>query len=268
MVTVHKNYFEDLLSGKVPLGEITIENLAKRPIQEIQLKEMLSLIKEVYENSRVVDTVEIDKDGIIIFHNYRNKDAIEKLKKAFVMLLEANGHLYEAKSTANMIVLTHRPDIGIKINEIVNTLKTSNTRLDKELITFMEYLKEVKSTPDIPLSLSSLGRRIGKSLMQVYENENNIKNWDQENFKKAFEIIDSKIHRESEWKVEGTSLLYIIKKCNIASQGDRFDMYLCHTGRETFKGALSYAFGNKAELEIKKLISHKDKFCEVVIKIP
>ncbi len=268
MVTVHKNYFEDLLSGKVPLGEITIENLAKRPIQEIQLKEMLSLIKEVYENSRVVDTVEIDKDGIIIFHNYRNKDAIEKLKKAFVMLLEANGHLYEAKSTANMIVLTHRPDIGIKINEIVNTLKTSNTRLDKELITFMEYLKEVKSTPDIPLSLSSLGRRIGKSLMQVYENENNIKNWDQENFKKAFEIIDSKIHRESEWKVEGKNLIYIIKKCNIASEGDKFDMYLCHTGRETFKGALDYAFGNKAELEIKKLISHKDKFCEVVIKIP
>lgn len=249
------------------MGEITIENLAKRPIQEIPLKEMLSLIKEVYENSRVVDTVEIDKDGIIIFHNYRNKDAIEKLRKTFVMLLEANGHLYEAKSTANMIVFTHRPDIGIKINEIVNTLKVSNTRLDKELITFMEYLKEVKSTPDITLSLTSLGRRIGKSLMQVYENENNIKNWDQENFKKAFEIIDSKIHRESEWKVEGKSLVYIIKKCNIASEGDMFDMYLCHTGRETFKGALSYAFGNKAELEIKKLISHKDKFCEVVIKI-
>jgi predicted hydrocarbon binding protein len=267
MVTVHKNYFEDLLSGKIPLGEITIENLAKRPIQEIPLKEILSLIKEVYETSRIVDTVEIEKDSIILFNNYRNKDAIEKLKKTFVMLLEANGHVYEAKSTSNMIVLTHRPDIGIKINEIVENLKSSNTRLDKELITFMEFLKEVKSLPDIPLSLTSLGRRIGKSLMQVYENENNIKNWDQENFKKAFEIIDSKIHRESEWKVEGKNLTYIIKKCNIASEGDKFDMYLCHTGRETFKGALSYAFGNKAELEIKKLISHKDKFCEVVIKI-
>jgi len=268
MVTVHKNYFEDLLSGKVPLGEITIETLARRPIREIPLKEMLSFIKEVYETARIVDTVEIEKDSIIIFNNYRNIDAIEKLKKTFVMLLEANGHLYEARSTANMIVLTHRPDIGIKINEIVDNLKASNTRLDKELISFMEFLKEVKCTPDIPLSLTSLGRRIGTSLMQVYENENNIKNWNQKNFKKAFEIIDSKIHRESEWKVDGKSLVYIIKKCNIASQGDKFDMYLCHTGRETFKGALSYAFGNKAELEIKKLISHKDKFCEVVIKIP
>jgi predicted hydrocarbon binding protein len=257
-----------LLSGKVPLGEITIENIAKKPIQEIPLKEMLSLIKEVYENSKIVETVEIDKDSILLFHNYRSKDTIEILKKMFVMLLEANGHLYEARSTANMIVLTHRPDIGIKINEIVDNLKASNTRLDKELITFMEFLKEVKSSPDIPISLTSLGRRIGKSLMRVYENENNIKNWGQENFKKAFEIIDSKIHRESEWKVEGKNLIYIIKKCNIASEGDKFDMYLCHTGRETFKGALDYAFGNKAELDIKKLISHKDKFCEVVIKIP
>ena len=250
------------------MGEITIENIAKRPIQEIPLKEMLSLIKEVYENSRIVETVEIDKDSILLFHNYRSKEAIEILKKMFVMLLEANGHLFEAKSTANMIVLTHRPDIGIKINEIVDNLKAGNTRLDKELIIFMEFLKEVKSNPDIPLSLTSLGRRIGKSLMQVYENENNIKIWDQENFKKAFEIIDSKIHRESEWKIDGKNLVYIIKKCNIASEADKFDMYLCHTGRETFKGSLSYAFGNKAELDIKKLISHKDKFCEVVIKIP
>lgn len=30
MVTVHRNYFEDLLSNNIPLGEITIENLAKK----------------------------------------------------------------------------------------------------------------------------------------------------------------------------------------------------------------------------------------------
>jgi predicted hydrocarbon binding protein len=268
MVTLHRNFFEDILAGKVPLGEITIENIAKRPIQDIPLREMLSLIKEVYETSRVVDAVEIEKDSIILFNNYRNKDAIEKLKKILVMLLEANGHLFEAKSTANMIVLTHRPDIGIKINEIVDNLKVSNTRLDNELIMFLEFLRELKTIPDIPLSLTSLGRRIGKSLMQVYEKENRVKNWDAKHFKRAFEIIDSKIHRESEWKLEGKDLVYIIKKCNIANEGGKFDTYLCHTGRETFRGALNYAFGNKAELDIKKLLTHKDQFCEVVIRIP
>lgn len=268
MVTVHRNYFEDLLANKIPLGEISIENLAKKPIQEIPLKEMLFLIKEVYETSRVADRVEIDKDSIILFHSYRTKETIEKLKKILVTLLEANGHLYDAKSTANMIVLTHMPDVGIKINEIVDNLKMSNSRVDQELIMFMAFLKGLKNMPDIPVSLTALGRRIGKSLMQEYERENGLKNWDPETFKKAFELINSKLHMESEWKLEGKNLVYIVRKCNIATEGNKFDTYVCHTARETFKGALNYAFGNRAELEIRKLLTHGDNFCEVVIRVP
>jgi predicted hydrocarbon binding protein len=268
MVTIHRNYFEDLLANNIPLGEISIENLAKRPIQEIPLKEMLSLIKEVYETSRVVDKVEIDKDALILFHNYRTKEAIEKLKKSLVTLLETNGHLYDSKSTANIIVLTHRPDVGIKINEIVDNLKASSSRVDQELIMFITFLKGLKDIPDIPLSLTALGKRIGKSLMQEYEKENNIKKWELETFQKVFEIINSKLHIESEWKLEGKNLLYTVRKCNITTEGNTFNIYICHTARETFKGALNYAFGNMAELDIKKLITHGDKFCEVVIRLP
>lgn len=268
MVTVHRNYFEDLLAGKVPLGEIAIETLAKKPIQEIPLKDILLLIKEVYETSRVADRVEIERENIILFHNYRNVEVIEKLKKSLVALLEANGHLYDAKTTANMIVLTHRPDVGIKINEIVNNLKISNSRVDQDLIMFMAFLKGLKDIPDIPLSLTFLGRRIGTSLMQEYEKENSIGKWELKNFQKALQIIDSKLHRESELKVEGNNLLYTIKKCNIASEENNFDKNICHTMRETFKGAMGYAFGNQAELGVKKLLSHGDNFCEVVIRIP
>ncbi len=268
MVTIHRNYFEDLLANNIPLGEISIENLAKKPLQEIPLKEMLSLIKEVYETSRVVDRVEIDKDTLILFHNYRTKEAIEKIKKSLVTLLETNGHLYDAKSTANMIVLTHRPDVGMKINEIVDNLKASSSKVDQELIMFITFLKGLKDIPDIPLSLTALGKRIGKSLMQEYERENNIKKWELETFQKAFEIINSKLHIESEWKLEGKNLLYTVRKCNITTEGNTFNTYICHTARETFKGALNYAFGNRAELEIKKLITHGDKFCEVVIRLP
>jgi len=268
MVTVHRNYFEELLANSIPLGEITIENLAKRPIQEIPLHDMLALIKEVYETARVADRVEIDKDNIILFHNYRNKDAIEKLKKILVTLLEINGHLYDAKSTANMVVLTHRPDVGLKINEIVETLKTSSSRVDQELVMFMAFLKGLKNIPDIPLSLTSLGRRMGKTLMQEYEKENVIRKWDLESFRKAFEMINSKLHTESEWKLDGNILLYTVKRCNLANEGNKFDTCICHTSRETFKGALNYAFGNTAKLEIKKLISHGDEYCQVVIQLP
>ena len=268
MITVHRNYFEDMLANKIPLGEITIENLAKKPIQEIPLKEMLSLIKEVYETARVADRVEVDKDTLELFHSFRNKDTIEKLKKSLISLLESNGHLYEATSAANMIMLRHRPDVGIKINEIVDKLKTSQSTVDQELIMFITFLKGFRDIPDIPLSLSTLGRRIGKSLMQEYESENSVRNWNLRTFQKALELIDSKLHRESEWKIEGKNMVYTIKKCALARDGNTFDSYICHTARETFKGAMNYAFGNKAELVVTKLVTHGDNFCEVMIRLP
>ncbi|MDD5614695.1 MAG: hypothetical protein PHH85_00670 [Candidatus Methanoperedens sp.] len=268
MVTVHRNYFEDILSDRVPLGEIMIENLAKKPVRDIPLPEMLSLIKEVYETSRIADRVEIDKDTIALFHNFRTKEAIEKLKNSLILLLESSGHLYDAATIANMIVLRHRPDVGTKINEIVANLKTSKSTVDQELLVFMAYLKGIKDIPDIPMTLTSLGRRTGIYLMQEYERENSIKNWDLDTFSKALAMIDSRLHRESEWKLDGNNLLYTVRKCNLASDGNSFDTYVCRTARETFKGALYYTLGNRAELNINKLITRGDNFCEVMIRIP
>lgn len=267
MVTVHRNYFEDMLADKIPLGEITIENLAKKPLQEIPLKEMLSLIKEVYETSRVADRVDVGKDAITLFHNFRTKEAVEKLKKSLVALLEASGHLYDAASAANMIMLTHRPDVGTKINEIVDNLKISNSSVDQELIMFMAFLKGIKDIPDIPLSLTALGRRFGISFMQEYESENSIKSWNRETFKKALEVIDSRLHRVSEWRLEGNNMLYTIKKCSLVTEGNTFDKHVCHTIRETFKGALNYAFGSKAEFNVNKSIIQGDNICEVTIRV-
>jgi len=291
MVAIHRNYFEDIGKGDLLLGAITIENLAKKPIQDIHLRDMLRLIKIVYETSRVVDRVEIDNidnienNRIILYHNYRSKDAVERLKRIIVSLLEANGHLYDAKATANIIVLTHRPHIGIKINEIVSNLlrekekiekgEKTNTGIDQELIMFVTFLKGLEDIPDIPISLSSLGRRIGMSLIKEYEKDKKIegkelKEWNLENFVKAFQIIDKKLHRESEWKLEGNSLLYTVKECEIAkdvesSEGRCICESVCYTIREAFKGALYQAFEDRAEIDVRKLITHGDSYCEVLI---
>jgi predicted hydrocarbon binding protein len=131
---------------------------------------------------------------------------------------------------------------------------------------FMAFLKGLKNIPDIPLSLTLLGKRIGKSLMQEYEKENNVKSWNLQDFQKVLEAIDSRIHRESEWKLEGNTLLYTIKKCDIVSEGNSFDTYICHAIRETFKGALEHAFGDSAELYVNKLLSHGDDSCEIIIR--
>ncbi len=108
MVTIHRNYFEDMFAGKVPAGELTIEALAKKPIKDIPLREMLFLIKEVYETSRIADRVDIDDDTVIVFHSYRTREAVEKLKQSLVALLESRGYLYDVKSTASMIILKQR----------------------------------------------------------------------------------------------------------------------------------------------------------------
>lgn len=123
MVTVPRNYFEELFDDKVPTGQTIIENRAMKPINEIPLEEVFSLIKEVYETSRIVDRVEIDKKNLILFHTYRNKNAIEKLKTSLINLLDANGHLYDAKSTANMIFLTYRQNK-------IDVMKKSSNRFD------------------------------------------------------------------------------------------------------------------------------------------
>ena len=267
MVTIHKNYYEDLLAGKIPMGEIMIEILAKRPLQDIPLKELIPLIKQVYEVSGAVERVENRNNDIILFHSYRSREAIERIRKSLIMLMESGGHLYDGKITANMIVLTHRPDVGLKINQIIDHLKNSNSKLDQELVMFVTYLKGLKDIHDAPMSISVLGRRIGTSLIQEYEKENSIKRWDLTNFQRAFTLIDSKIHRESEWKLEGNSLLYRIKKCDIVREGDNIDAYMCRAAREAFKGALNYVFGNRAELEIKRLVTRGDNYCEVSIKV-
>jgi predicted hydrocarbon binding protein len=263
MVTVHRNYFEDLLADDTPLGEIMIEILAKKPVQDISIKEMLLLIKHVYETARVVDKVDINGEDIILYHNYRTKEAVDKLKK----ILDTRGHLYDAKSSTNMIILRHRPDVGIKINEIVNNLKTSKNRVDRELVVLAAFLSGLSDMPDIPSSFAILGRRIGRTLMQEYKEENNIENWSLDAFKKAIEIIDSRLHRKSELKLEKGILKYIITKCSIANEDNKFNPYLCHTMRETFKGALNYVFGDKVELEFNKSLSRGDNLCEVIIRI-
>ena len=107
MVTIHKNYFEDLLANNMPTGDIMIELITRKTIREIPIKELLYTIKKIYENSRIVDMVEIDENDMILYHNYRNQNAIHKLKKIILFLLENGGHSYEAKSTSNMIILKY-----------------------------------------------------------------------------------------------------------------------------------------------------------------
>lgn len=113
MVTIHKNYFEDLLANNTPTGDTMIELTTRRPVRDLPIKELLSVIKDIYENSRIVDMVEIDDNDMILYHNYRNQEAVHKLKRIIIKLLENGGHSYDAKLTSNMIILKHRQNANM-----------------------------------------------------------------------------------------------------------------------------------------------------------
>lgn len=113
MVTIHKNYFEDLLANDMPIGDPMIELTTGRAIRDIPIKELLPAIKDIYENSRIVDMVEIDDTDMILYHNYRNQEAVYKLKRIILALLENSGYSYDAKLASNMIILKHIPNTNI-----------------------------------------------------------------------------------------------------------------------------------------------------------
>jgi hypothetical protein len=113
MVTIHKNYFEDLLANNIPTGDTMVELTTRRTIQDIPIEELLLTIKDIYENSRIVDMVEIDDKDMILYHNYRNQEAAHKLKRIILALLENSGYSYDAKLASNMIILKYIPNTNI-----------------------------------------------------------------------------------------------------------------------------------------------------------
>ena len=266
MVTLHKNHFEDLLAHKIPIGGATIESVSKKPISDIPHREFLILLKDVYETAHVVDRIDLERENIKVFHSFRNPGAIDTLKKIFLRVLEENGHTYDVRSTNNLILLQHRPEIGTKMIELLENLKESNSRFDKELVTFLTFLHDLKLS-DVKESIIALGRRMSKQILREYEKEHNVKNWDMKTFQEAFAIIDAKIGRQSEWQYENNSLIYVVRKCNLVTINGVFSADVCHLTRGIFKGSIEYAFKGNAELKISKLFTHGDDRCEVRITL-
>ena len=267
-VTLHFNHFEDLLAKKTPSGEIGIESMAKRPIGDIPLSEFLQFMKNVYETAHIVERIDIEGDVIKVFHGYRHPRAVDTLKNIFLHLLEANGHTYQARSTRNLIILRHMPEIGIKISELISNLRRSGSSFDNELIGFLTFLSGLKEAPDVGESIRALGYRMSKQILREYEKEHNIRVWDLRIFREAFSVLDSKIGRLSEWRsVDENSICYSVRKCNLVQIRGSFNIDICRFSRGIFKGALEYVFKNDAEVKVIKLLTHGDDMCDVCIRV-
>ena len=107
MVSLNKDQYEQILAGNTPLDIGIFESLSKKHISSIPHSEFLELLKKTHESMQIIDNIEFFDNGLNIYHNYKNKRAVQKLKDYYISLLSANGHKYEAKYSSSLLVLNH-----------------------------------------------------------------------------------------------------------------------------------------------------------------
>ncbi|MDP2767073.1 MAG: hypothetical protein Q8O41_06455 [Candidatus Methanoperedens sp.] len=107
MVSLYKDYYEELLACNTPIDAGIFESISKKHIASIPHPDFLKLLKKTHESLMIVDKIEILGNGINVYHNYKNEKAIQKIRDYYLSLLSANGHEYEAKYSTSLIVFNH-----------------------------------------------------------------------------------------------------------------------------------------------------------------
>ncbi|MCD4816251.1 MAG: hypothetical protein K8R06_07610, partial [Methanosarcinales archaeon] len=259
LVTIHRNFYEDLLIGKIPKAILTIESENIRPLEKMPFAAFLHTIKTVAETSRMVDKIYIEGNNLKIRHGFRNMKAVRNIKDIFLSILEKSGYNYDSEITSSYIYLTHHPEIDNKISELFVKLSENIDEVPKIISEFVNFIKSLDKI-DFLEQLQVFGRRLGRQIIIYHENKYGSKHWDLTTFANAFKVVDTQI--KSQWEIRTNSMEYTVHECSYAD-----DFNKCHMHREIFKGAIEYAFGTLAEVEIIKLLGHGDDYCDVYITV-
>lgn len=266
MVTIHRTDYEHLISGIESDAANIFSIFSGMPCMDINLQQLLPLIKSVFETSRIIDRIEIDQDTLRIFHSYSTEKAIKATTMTILNILEQNGYHYEAIQVSSIITLSHKTEINGRITELVDNLISSKGDFDNELMTFLIFLDGIKDKALVNTKVNDLGVRMGEQILREYEKEFEIVHWDLETFKRAFSDIDKKLGRESTLElIDPNVMQYIVNNCQIAHRQGKFNVYLCNLTNGLLKGAVDYAFKGDAVIKAQKMIHSGDRFCEFYI---
>lgn len=108
MVTIPKNYYNELLVGKEAPSYLTapIEAIHKIPIRDIPLDILIRTMKSVYEYMGIVERIDVNENTLYIYHGNTDKRAISAIEKILLNLLNSNGTKYESRCSENLIVMS------------------------------------------------------------------------------------------------------------------------------------------------------------------
>lgn len=121
MVTIPKNYYNELLIGKEAPSYLTapIEAIHKIPIRDIPLETLIPTMKSVYEYMGIVERIDVDENTLYIYHGHTDSRAINAIEKILLNVLNSNGTKYQSRCSENLIVMSpvqkDEKQIGTKI---------------------------------------------------------------------------------------------------------------------------------------------------------
>lgn len=125
MVTIPKNYYNELLIGKEAPSYLTapIEAIHKIPIRDIPLEILIPTMKSVYEFMGIVERIDVNENTLYIYHGNTDKRAINAIEKILLNVLNSNGTKYESRCSENLIVMSPvlLKDEGLAIAQEIRT---------------------------------------------------------------------------------------------------------------------------------------------------
>ncbi|MCL7476386.1 MAG: hypothetical protein M8352_10155 [ANME-2 cluster archaeon] len=266
MVTIHRKDYERLLSARVEGNSNIFSVYTGLPCSNINLQRLLPLIRSIFETSRIVDKIEVDRDIMRIFHSYTAPEAIENITGTILTILELNGYHFEAIHVSSIIILQHKTEIEGRITELVNNLLKAKGGFNHELLTFLMLLDGITDKTEIYSTVEILGVRMGEQILKEYGRQFNILDWDMESFKEAFSNIDRKLGRESMLELIDPNVMhYVVNSCQIVHRQGKFNKHLCNLTHGLLKGAVNYVFKGEAAIRPKQTIGQGDSLCEFYI---
>lgn len=108
LVTLHRSQFETFATGVAPNPAKIVERLSKRSISEMELADLLIVVKRMYLVTQLVKNIELSlepgKESATIIHDFKNEKVISNLVDYFSHIFIENGAKFTVSSYASMIV--------------------------------------------------------------------------------------------------------------------------------------------------------------------
>lgn len=271
MAVVSRQFFEDMMAGSTtPKLATYIEKFYGFPINQIPQDELFTKMNDLYKPMGIIENMDLNKDSLIIQHGLTDPDAIEKLNEVFLDLLELTGQTYVPEVGENLIVYKHQSEVGKILIKMLDNFKDQEISFENFHSLLSKMLDVLKSVPYDDEFIKFVGKKFGEMVIQIYEKEKMVDNWDAELFLSFLQEANIILTQDVNWRIISDNIIHgRINTCPLVKENGNPDATNCKIIKEIFNEWVSHAFGEEQE---KIHESHtespgKSNFCEIYVAL-